>query len=189
MQEHPDYQFCPVCGGALRSLVLKGQEPPRLVCSQCDFIFYLDPKLVACSVVEMDHRIILLQRAMEPQKGKWVLPGGYVDRGEAVADAALRETEEECGIKTLIKGLLGVYSYPGRLAVVVVYVAAYVSGNLMVTDENEAVRLVPPEEIPWEDLAFQSTVDALKDYCSLRAISDQPSPVGAFRNGRRTTDI
>ena len=183
MQELPDYRFCPVCGGALRSLVLKGQEPPRLVCSQCDFIFYLDPKLVACSVVEMDHRIILLQRAIEPQKGKWVLPGGYVDRGEPVAAAALRETEEECGIKSRIKGILGVYSYPGRLAVVVVYVAEYVSGNLIAADESEAVRLVLPEEIPWKDLAFQSTVDALRDYCSLRAISLQRSGLS-----QRTTD-
>jgi len=83
----------------LHSKALKPEEPDRLVCSTCDFIFYLDPKVVACSIVEMEGRIVLLKRAIDPQKGKWVLPGGYVDRGEEVKAAALRETEEECGLK------------------------------------------------------------------------------------------
>jgi len=107
IQEEPDFQFCPVCGGRLESSKLKENEPTRLVCSDCHFIFYLDPKLVASSVVELDGRIVLLRRGIEPQKGKWVVPGGYVDRGEAVEAAALRETEEECGIRTRIKNLLG----------------------------------------------------------------------------------
>ena len=143
---------------------MKETEPARLVCSSCEFVFYLDPKVAACSIVEHDNRIVLLQRSINPQKGKWVVPGGFVDRGEEVVKAALRETEEECGIKTRIKRLLGVYSYPGRPVVVVVYVAEHVSGELIVGDESMAMRRVSPEEIPWEDLAFQSTVDALRDY-------------------------
>jgi 8-oxo-dGTP diphosphatase len=164
MYEDVEYQFCPVCGGSLRERNLKEQEPARLVCTQCDFVFYLDPKVVACSVVEMDGRIVLLKRAIDPQRGKWVLPGGYVDRGEEVTAAAARETREECGLSTRIARLLGVYSYPGRPAVVVVYVAEYVSGELIVGDETEEVGLYREEEIPWDRLAFQSTVDALRDY-------------------------
>jgi ADP-ribose pyrophosphatase YjhB (NUDIX family) len=113
----------------------------------------------------LDGRIVLLKRGIEPQKGKWVMPGGYVDRGEEVRAAAIRETEEECGLKTHIRELLGVYSYPGRLAVVIVYVADVVSGNLRAGDESEEVRLVHPDEIPWIELAFQSTTDALTDFC------------------------
>lgn len=161
----PEYRFCPVCGGRLRSVVLKSAEPARLVCSACHFVFYLDPKVAACSVVELDHRIVLVQRGIDPQKGKWVIPGGFVDRGEEVKAAALRETEEECGIKTRIRDLLGIYSYPGRLVVVVVYLAEHLSGDVVARDECTAVRLVLPEEIPWSDLAFPSTVDALRDYC------------------------
>ncbi len=171
MHEEPDFQFCPVCGARLKSSKLKESEPARLVCSGCDFIFYIDPKLVASSVVELDGRIVLLKRDIEPQKGKWVVPGGYVDRGEEVEAAALRETEEECGIKTRIRNLLGVYSYPGRPVVVVVYVTEYLSGDLTVGDEAQEVKLVQPEEIPWNELAFQSTADALKDYCNLRSVS------------------
>lgn len=170
MHEEPEFQFCPVCGGRLQSTELKGNEPARLVCSDCQFIFYLDPKLVASSVVELDGKIVLLRRGIEPQKGKWVVPGGYVDRGEAVEAAALRETEEECGIKTRIKRLLGIYSYPGRPVVVVVYVTEYLAGDLTAADEAQEVKLYRLEEIPWNDLAFPSTMEALKDYCNLRGV-------------------
>ena len=171
IQEEPDFQFCPVCGGRLESSKLKETEPERLVCSNCQFIFYLDPKLVASSVVELDGEIVLLRRSIQPQKGKWVVPGGYVDRGEAVEAAALRETEEECGIRTRIKNLLGVYSYPGRAVVVAVYVAEYVTGDLTAGDEALEVKRFRLEEIPWDDLAFPSTADALKDYCHIRDVS------------------
>ena len=107
----PEFKFCPVCGNRLGFSKLKTLEPGRLFCPSCDFILYLDPKVVACSILEMDGKIVLLRRAINPQKGKWVMPGGYVDRGEEVKAAAIRETEEECGIKTQIKRLLGVYSY------------------------------------------------------------------------------
>jgi ADP-ribose pyrophosphatase YjhB (NUDIX family) len=171
MHEEPDFQFCPVCGGRLDSSKLKENEPARLVCSDCDFIFYLDPKLVATSVVELDGRIVLLRRGIEPQKGKWVVPGGYVDRGEAVEAAALRETEEECGIRTRIKNLLGIYSYSGRAVVVAVYVTEYVTGNPAAGDEALEVKQFRLEDIPWDELAFPSTADALKDYCHLRDVS------------------
>jgi 8-oxo-dGTP diphosphatase len=164
MHENMEFRFCPVCGGGLGHLTIKEQEPQRLVCSRCDFVFYLDPKVVACSVVEMGGRIVLLKRDIDPQRGKWVLPGGYVDRGEEVTAAALRETAEECGLRTRIKRLLGVYSYPGRPAVVVVYVTEYLSGDLVAADESEEAGLYFKDEVPWEELAFQSTVDALRDY-------------------------
>ncbi len=167
MHEEPHFHFCPVCGGRLKASKLKENEPERLVCSGCQFIFYLDPKLVASSVVELDGRIVLLKRSIEPQKGKWVVPGGYVDRGETVEAAALRETEEECGISTRIKNLLGIYSYPGRSVVVVVYVTEYLTGDLTAGDEAREVKLFRQEEIPWDDLAFPSTVDALRDYCRI----------------------
>jgi 8-oxo-dGTP diphosphatase len=165
MHEEVEFHFCPACGGELRSKTLKSQEPSRLVCSQCGYVFYLDPKVVACSIVEVDDRIVLLKRGIEPQKGKWVMPGGYVDRGEEVKAAAIRETEEECGLKTRIRELHGVYSYPGRLAVVIAYLADVVSGNLKAGDESQEARLVHPDEIPWSELAFQSTTDALTDFC------------------------
>jgi len=165
MHHHnPEFHFCPVCGGRLNNVKMKATEPSRLICSACDFVFYLDPKVVACSILELDGKVVLLRRDIEPQKGKWVIPGGYVDRGEEVEAAAIRETEEECGLKTQIQHLLGVYSYPGQLPVVIVYVAQYLSGDLIRGDETMEVKLLSEKQIPWQDLAFKSTVAALKDY-------------------------
>ncbi|MBN2123989.1 MAG: NUDIX hydrolase [Deltaproteobacteria bacterium] len=166
MHRKYDFKYCPVCGEKMEQATLKENEPARLVCTGCAFVFYLDPKVVACSVVEMNGKIVILKRALNPQRGKWVLPGGYVDRGEEVQTAAVRETLEECGVRTRIKDLLGVYSYPGKTEVLVAYVAAYLSGKLSADDETLDVRLVGPEEIPWEHLAFQSTVDILREYCT-----------------------
>jgi len=175
MHKHVEYEFkfCPVCGGRLNNQNLKANEPSRLVCADCDYVFYLDPKLVACVIVDMNGKIVLLKRGIDPQKGRWVMPGGYVDRGEEVIAAAHRETEEECGLKIEIKYLLGVYSYPGQVEVVIVYVATPKSGNLYVGDETQDVKLCGPQEIPWEDLAFRSTVDAIKDFYKTKASTER----------------
>jgi ADP-ribose pyrophosphatase YjhB (NUDIX family) len=178
------FSYCPVCGGRLETSKPKKSEPSRLVCSACRFIFYLDPKVVACTILEKEGKILLLRRAIDPQKGKWVMPGGYVDRGEEVHAAAMRETEEECGLKTRLQDLLGVYSYPGKLAVVVVYEARYVSGDLIQGDESLEARWFSPGRIPWHDLAFQSTVDALKDYC--KKTSEAPPQTDALRKRQIT---
>ena len=164
-QHHdPEFHFCPICGGEVETRVLKGNEPSRPVCLVCGHIHYLDPKVVACAIVEDHGKIVLVKRGINPQRGKWVLPGGYVDRGEEVDKAAIRETFEECGIKVEIVNLVGVYSYAGQLPVVIVYVAHFLSGDLVPRDETIEARLFSEEEIPWKDLGFQSTVDALRDY-------------------------
>jgi ADP-ribose pyrophosphatase YjhB (NUDIX family) len=167
MDHHePVFRYCPVCGGVLNTVTLKHTEPPRLLCSRCRFVFYLDPKVVACAVVEFGDRIALLRRGIEPQKDHWVMPGGYVDRGEEVTAAAIRETREECGINIRIQELLGVYSYAGNTQVVVVYTAQPLSGKLVAGDETVEAALFRLEKIPWDQLAFRSTTHALRDYCN-----------------------
>jgi ADP-ribose pyrophosphatase YjhB (NUDIX family) len=176
MHHHePDFRHCPVCGERLATSIIKEEEPARLVCPACEFVFYLDPKVVACSILEVDRRIVLLKRDIEPRKGKWVIPGGYVDRGETVEAAAIRETLEECGIRVRIKGVLGVYSYPGKTQVVIVYLAERLSGDLFAGDETVEAGWFSQEEIPWDDLAFRSTRDALKDYWNRKETRDAPS--------------
>ncbi|QIN77172.1 hypothetical protein GBA65_00080 [Rubrobacter marinus] len=76
-----EYDFCPRCGGRLRSRRVKDGEPERLVCEECSFIFYLGPKLVAAVICEMNGGIVMTQRAIEPGYGKWTFPGGFMDRG------------------------------------------------------------------------------------------------------------
>lgn len=100
-----------------------------------------------------------------------------MDRGEVVETAALRETKEECGIQVRITDLLGIYSNKGETVVVVVYLARPISGELIPDEEIQEIEFFRPEEIPWDELAFRSTMDALKDYCNLRKIGRlQPLP-------------
>jgi len=162
------YRFCPCCGGPFLSKRVKAGEPRRLVCSHCDFIFYLDPKLAACAIVEIEDKIVLLQRGIPPEFGKWVIPGGYVDLGEPVPVAAVRETWEEVRLKIEVVDLVGVYSYPRTPVVVIVYAAEVRDGILQAADESLAAGMFAPGEIPWEKLAFSSTRDALRDYFKKR---------------------
>src|SRR5918996_374488 len=138
------YQFCPRCGGALASRVIKEGEPARLVCAACAFVFYLDPKVAACTICMVDGGIVLLKRTIEPRIGTWVFPGGFVDRGEATAAAAVRETLEESNLRVSLTGILDVYSFPGSEVVVVVYAAEVVGGTLCAGDECDEARVFPP---------------------------------------------
>ena len=95
----------------------------RPACPACDFVLYLDPKVVVAVAVGHAGRVLLGRRAINPGRGLWSFPGGYVDRGEAVEDAALRETREETGLAVRLTGLLGVYSAVGRPHVVLAYAA------------------------------------------------------------------
>ena len=161
---HIEYRFCPKCGGGLDKKIVKANEPKRLVCQACAFIFYQDPKVVAGTVFTVNGGIVLLKRGVEPALGKWVFPGGYVDRGESVQDAAVRETKEECLLDVKLGPLLNVYSYPRSPNVIVVYTAEVVGGTMTAADESTDAAIFAPKEVPWQELAFDSTKDALNDY-------------------------
>ena len=158
------FRYCPHCGTALVARVVKNGEPERATCASCDFVHFDDPKLAAGCIVEVDGGIALLRRAIEPGYGKWVFPGGYVDRGERVEDAARRETREEACLDVRVTSLLNVYSYPGRPVVVVVYTAEVASGVFAAADEALEGRVFAPAALPWDELAFPSTWEALRDY-------------------------
>lgn len=165
----PPFKFCPVCGGGLEPRLLKATEPERLVCQQCEFVFYLDPKVAVATIVtdERGH-ILLVRRAIEPGYGKWVIPGGYVDRGEEVRAAAIREALEESGVHVRLDRLLNIYSYPGRLPVIIVYAATMTGGCLACDDEGLEAQFFDPGELPWDELAFRSTVEALREFLAGR---------------------
>jgi ADP-ribose pyrophosphatase YjhB (NUDIX family) len=158
-----EFRFCPVCGGALQPKLLKAGDPERLVCTRCEFVFYLDPKLAVGTIIRDERqRVVLVRRAIEPGYGKWVFPGGYVDRGEEVRAAAVREAREETGLEVRLDHLIDIYSYAGRIPVIVVYAATMTGGCLGCDDEGLEARFFEPEEIPWDDLAFRSTREALE---------------------------
>jgi 8-oxo-dGTP diphosphatase len=163
------YRFCPVCGGGLEPRLLKVGEPERQVCTRCGHIVYLDPKVAVGTIIEHgDGRLVLVRRAIDPGYGLWVFPGGYVDRGEEITSAAIREAREEAGLDIRLDSLLDVYSYPGRPLIIIVYAATAIGGTLCPDDECLEASLFAPDEIPWDQLAFQSTREALRAYLARR---------------------
>ena len=169
------YRFCPACGGGLESRTLKAGDPERLVCAACGFVFYMDPKVAVGTIIRTnDDRLVLVRRAIEPGYGLWVFPGGYVDRGERVLEAALREAREESGLEVRIDGLVNIYSYGGMAPIIIVYAATMVGGELCTDEECLEARLFTPDEIPWDALAFRSTLEGLQDYFKSGQMSSKP---------------
>jgi len=165
LDETHAFRFCPRCGHALEERVIKAGEPPRLVCTACDFVFYLDPKIAVGTIIRATSgRIVLVRRAIEPGYGKWVFPGGYVDRGEQILAAAQREAREESGLAVRLEDLVDIYSYAGRTPIIIVFAATRIGGDLQVDDEGLEARWFGASEVPWSELAFRSTHEAIRDY-------------------------
>jgi ADP-ribose pyrophosphatase YjhB (NUDIX family) len=165
---NPDsIRFCPLCGAGLAREMVPPDHGVQAVCSGCRFVFYLNPKVVACTIPEQDGKLLLTRRSIDPGRGLWTFPGGFVDFDEPVTDAAIRETREETGLEVALDGLLEVYSYPAA-PVIIVYRAHVVSGTLTPCHENDRLEWVTPAEIAWDLLAFPSTRAALRDWVARR---------------------
>jgi len=147
-----------------------GDDRPRLVCDDCGFIAYENPKVVVGSVCLWQERILLCRRAINPRRGFWTLPAGYLELHETTAEGARREAREEALAEIEIEGVLAVYSIPRLSQVQVMYRARLVSPAIAAGPESEAVGLFAWDEIPWDALAFPSVRWALDDYRASRDV-------------------
>lgn len=160
-----EHIFCFRCGERLKETLVENRFLPT--CPSCGLIVYLNPKVAAGAIIENGGGVVLLRRGIEPAYGKWTFPGGYVNRGERAEDAAIRETLEEVGLNVSLTALHGVYSYTNNPIIIIVYRGVIVGGTLNVGPECLEVCHVSPSAIPWDDLAFPSTTDALKAWVKL----------------------
>tara|TARA_B100000029_G_scaffold496267_1_gene562365 strand:+ start:2062 stop:2628 length:567 start_codon:yes stop_codon:yes gene_type:complete len=158
-------RFCSRCGAMLVFRKVKASEPKRPSCTRCGHIVYLDPKVAVGTVITNEaNQFALVKRSIEPGYGKWVYPGGYVDRGEQPTLAAVREAREEANLDVTLTGLINIYTYPGVVPIVLVYAATVIGGALSPEDESLEAAWFEHANIPWSELAFRSTHDALKDH-------------------------
>jgi ADP-ribose pyrophosphatase YjhB (NUDIX family) len=154
-----DARFCPRCGNEADIAY-----PRSITCPHCGYGAYYNPKPVAAAIpVTPDGRIVLLRRAFEPGKGLWTFPGGFVDLGESVEEAAQREAREEIEAGVELGRLVGVYSRPDERVVLIVF-AAETRDRPRPTEEATEVRAFARDDIPWDELAFWSTTSALRDF-------------------------
>jgi len=154
-------RYCPRCGNEATV-----DYPRSINCAHCGYGAYYNPKPVAAAIpTTPDGRIILLRRGFEPGKDLWTFPGGFVDLGETVEQAARREAREEIEADVELTRLVGVYSREEERVVLIVF-AASTTDTPQTTDEAPEVNAFEPGEIPWDELAFWSTTNALRDFLS-----------------------
>jgi ADP-ribose pyrophosphatase YjhB (NUDIX family) len=146
-----------------------GEDRPRQVCDTCGFINYVNPKIVAGVVIGApDGRILLCKRAIEPRKGFWTVPAGFMEERESTRQGAAREAWEEALARVEIDALLGIYEVPRISQVHFMYRATLPDGAFGVGPESLETALFAWEDIPWDQIAFPTGVWALRDWHAVR---------------------
>ncbi len=145
-----------------------GDNRERLVCSDCGFINYENPKIVVGSVVSWQGGILLCRRAIQPRRGYWTIPAGYLELHEAAHDGAIREAWEEARAQITLDRLLAVYNVARLSQVQLIWRASLAEPAFSAGPESEDVRLFDWDDIPWSDLAFPSVHWALKHWREVR---------------------
>lgn len=174
----PNVRFCSRCGTALQFGPIVGEERDRLACPGCGFIFYVNPRLVVTTLPITERgEVMLIRRGIAPGYNMWAQPGGFLEIDETVRDAAIRETLEETGLYVEPVRIVGLYSRVQAAVVVVVYEARIVGGQPITTHESLETRPYAPDQIPWSEIAFETSVRALRDWvASIRPDLALPDP-------------
>ncbi|HXS27168.1 MAG TPA: NUDIX hydrolase [Steroidobacteraceae bacterium] len=167
-------KFCAECGGPVSLRTPEGDHLPRHVCGTCGAIHYRNPRLVVGCVPELDGRILLCKRAIEPRRGFWTVPAGFMENGETLQQAAARESHEEALANVEIGSLLAIVHVLHAEQVHVFFRAHLPEPRFAPGPESLEVELVAPEDIPWADIAFPSTEFALRRYLEDRAAGREP---------------
>lgn len=163
-------KFCPECAHPLSLLIPPDDNRPRYVCGQCGAIHYQNPKMVIGSIPiwQQDGKtqVLLCKRAIEPRRGYWTLPAGFMENNETTADAAMRETEEEAGARIELHQLFSLLNVPHVHQVHMFYRATLLDLDYAAGTESLEVKLFSEDEIPWDDIAFQTVAHTLKFFFS-----------------------
>ncbi|MEM8772126.1 MAG: NUDIX hydrolase [Pseudomonadota bacterium] len=151
-----------------------GDDRERSVCDQCGFVDYQNPKIVVGSVAVWEEGVLLCRRAIEPRKGYWTLPAGYLELGESAEEGALREAWEEARARLSLDRLLAVYSVPRISQVQLMFRARLISESISAGPESEEVGIFQRKDIPWQDIAFPTVGWALRHFYETQGRSDFP---------------
>ncbi|MGH8799385.1 MAG: NUDIX hydrolase [Casimicrobiaceae bacterium] len=174
-------KFCSHCGSAALALrVPEGDTLPRHVCATCGTIHYQNPKTVVGCLPEWQGLVLLCRRAIEPRRGLWTLPAGFLENGETLEGGALRETAEEARARVEIGGLYTIISLPDINQVYVMFRARLLDLDFAPGPESLEVRLFAEDAIPWDEIAFRTIARTLRNYFLDRKRDDFPVHVSAL---------
>jgi len=177
----PIYRFCSNCGSPISLEEVEGDSIKRYYCKKCDTIHYTNPKLIVGVLPYWEDRVLLCRRAIEPRKGYWNIPAGFLENNELAEDGAKRECWEEAEAKVDIEGVLAVYSLPQANQVYIHFHGHLLDGAYGVGVESTETQLFREEDIPWDEIAFASSSFALKKYFKDRREGKIHAHIGSFR--------
>ena len=172
-----EIKFCSACGAEMEARIPEDDDHVRAVCTSCSHVHYENPKLVVGCLPLWENKILMCKRNIEPRKGKWTLPAGYLENGESVQDGAARETLEETRARVRIIAPYRMFNIVYVHQVYLMFLAQMETAQFGPTPESTEVRLFDPEAIPWDDIAFEVIRQTLEDYLQDR---DSLSPARAF---------
>jgi ADP-ribose pyrophosphatase YjhB (NUDIX family) len=162
-------KYCSRCGTELRFGSVEGEDRDRLACLSCGHIAYVNPRLVVTAIPVTDGgRVVLLRRGIEPGRGSWAQPGGFLEVDETVTEAAVRETLEETGLTVVPGEILGLYTRLEAAVVVIAFEARVTGGIYTPNPEALEIEEFDPADIPWGGIAFKTTFFALRDWLHRR---------------------
>jgi ADP-ribose pyrophosphatase YjhB (NUDIX family) len=160
-----------------------GDSRERLVCPECDFVEYHNPKVVNVVVpvfreADGTEKFLLCRRAIDPSKGYWTLPGGYMETGESLQGGAARETAEEAGAAINVGALLAIFQPPSKHEIIMIFRGEMTAPTINPGPESFEAKLFKWEDIPWNELAFPFVKDALLAYQQTKNLQDfQPAMI------------
>lgn len=169
MFSRPEIRFCKSCGaGVTYRLPDDGDTKQRAICTACHTVHYENPLNVVGTIPYLEKNgklyVLLCLRNIEPRKGKWTLPAGFMELGETAAQGAARETEEEAGAQIEMQSLFTVLSVPAVGQVHLFYRAKLLSEVYNLGFETTEVRLFSEDELPWDEMAFRTIKTTIKHF-------------------------
>ena len=170
--------YCSNCGDTVKLCTPAGDDRPRYLCESCGTIHYENPKIVVGCIPEMDGKILLCRRAIEPRSGKWTLPAGYLENGETVAQGARRETFEEAGARIEIIAPYAMFNICYVSQIYVMFRARLLDGHIEAGSESSEVRFFSEKDMPWDQIAFTVIEKTLRQY-----FKDKPTGLFPFHMG------
>ena len=162
LTERARIRFCRACGSAVNHCIPADDNRERAVCPACGLVHYENPLNVVGTVPMWGSQVLLCQRAIEPRRGFWTLPAGFLELGETTAEGALRETDEEAGAQIELGSLFSVLNVVRVGQVHLFYLAAMISPQLNPGSESLQARLFREDEMPWDEIAFRTVRETLR---------------------------
>lgn len=156
--------FCSECGEKVSKRVPEGDDRPRYMCDACGAIHYHNPRMIVGTIPLWGDQVLLCRRAIEPRKGFWTVPAGFMENGETTLQGARRETWEEARARVSEAALYRLFDLPHINQVYIFYRAALQEGAFDVGPESLEVALFSEQDIPWDEIAFPVVTRALREY-------------------------